>query len=86
MSRYNSILDGTDFAKSSLAEGGYNYYLFTRPGGSGVIMRNNVVGTESKFHLFGGKNTVVERNANITNQWNARTSKGYINPGALNSL
>lgn len=75
MSRYTSILDGCEFVDSSLAESGYDYYLFVRPGGSGVIQRLNTAGTQSRFYLFGS--------GNVTTIWADRTNKYYIRPSGL---
>ena len=76
MSRYTSILDGCEFVDSSLAESGYDYYLFTRLGGSGVIQRLNIAGTESRFFVFGS--------GNVTTIWIDRTNKHYKRPSDIN--
>lgn len=49
--RYNSILDGCS-VNDTAAGGGYTYYLFLRPGGSGVIMRATTDETEFRFYAF----------------------------------
>jgi len=87
MPRYTSILDGTEFTNSSLAEGGYDYYMFTRPGGSGVIMRLNTAGTEAKFYRFGSTaSTAGERISVISAIWADRVNKNYVVAGGFNSF
>lgn len=51
--RYFTVLDGCSINDVANAESGYNYYLFLRPGGSGVIMREKENETEYRFSLFG---------------------------------
>ena len=86
MSRFAKIIDGCNVTDIAENEGGYNYYLFTRPGGSGVIMRANTAGTEFRFYLFGGANTHEERLSNIQAIWNARADKMYVSPGECKPL
>lgn len=88
MSRYAKIIDGCNVTDIAENEGGYNYYLYTRPGGSGVIMRGNTAGTEFRFKLFGngGANTQAQRLANILLVWNARADKIYVRSGECKSL
>ncbi len=86
MSRYTKITDGTNVVDIAPNESGFNYYLFTRPGGSGVIMREKTDETEYRFYLFGGKSTEGERASNIIAQFADRVNKNYINPGVLKPL
>ncbi len=86
MSRYARIIDGasvTDIVKSEL---GFNYYLFARPGGSGVIMREKTDETEYRFYLFAGKNTQNESTTNAQAQWDDRANKDYLRTSSLKSL
>ncbi|MCH7525140.1 MAG: hypothetical protein IIC74_09050 [Bacteroidetes bacterium] len=78
MSRYTSILDGTETTEASLAEGGFDYYLFERPGGSGVIMRIVTGTTTVRFFLFGSGDTQAI--------WDDRVNKSYVRPSTLKSL
>ena len=76
MSRFTSVLDGAEVTDQSLAEGGFDYILFTRKDGSGIIMRLNSTQTEIRFHFFGGQ-------FDVQNQWDNRTDHTYIRPSDL---
>lgn len=86
MSRFASILDGAEVADISLAESGFDYFLYVRPGGSGIIMKNNLAQTEYRFYLFGGKNSQDESENNAQAQWDDRLNKDYLRPSALKHL
>ncbi|NGX63816.1 MAG: hypothetical protein KR126chlam6_01230 [Candidatus Anoxychlamydiales bacterium] len=86
MSRYTSILDGCEVNEESLNEGGFDYYLFERPGGSGVIMRLVTGTVNSRFYLFAGKNTQDLSATNAQAQWDDRVNKDYIRTSGLKSL
>ena len=86
MSRFASILDGTEVTDQSLAEGGFDYILFVRPGGSGAIMRLNASQTIIRFYLFAGKNTQDESENNAQAQWDDRVNKDYLRTSALKHL
>ena len=86
MSRFASILDGAEVTDQSLAEGGFDYILFVRPGGSGAIMRLNLTQTEIRFYLFAGKNTQALSSTNTQSQWDDRVNKDYLRPSTLKHL
>ena len=86
MSRYAKITDGANVVDIAKGELGFNYYLFTRPGGSGIIMREKTDETEYRFYLFAGKNTQAESATNTQAQWDDRANKGYLRPSDLKSL
>jgi hypothetical protein len=86
MSRYAKITDGCNVTDIALAESGYNYYLYTRPGGSGVIMREATSEDEYRFYLFGGADTQSERLSNIQTIWADRANKVYVSPGECKAL
>jgi len=86
MSRYAKITDGATVTDIAQGESGFNYYLFTRAGGSGIIMREKTDETEYRFYLFGGKLTQALSEANAQAEWDDRANKGYLRPCALKSL
>ncbi|MEK6879159.1 MAG: hypothetical protein AABY22_06095 [Nanoarchaeota archaeon] len=49
-----NYLSGYDVADIVEADGGYNYYGFTRPGGSWRVLRENVAGTEYRLAIGRG--------------------------------
>jgi hypothetical protein len=67
--RYFAIIDGCSVNDIIENDGGYNYYLFLRPGGSGVVMRESTAGTEFRFSVFG---TFDE-----TTHWTNRSSLNF---------
>ena len=78
MSRYTNIIDGANVVDIAKAELGFNYYLFTRTGGSGLIMRETADETEYRFFLFGS--------GDIQTIWDDRANKTYIRTGNIKSL
>jgi hypothetical protein len=74
--RYLAIIDGCSVNDIAEGESGevsgetYNYFLFLRPGGSGVIMRERADGFEYRFHAFG----IL---ADVDAYWATRTSIVY---------
>ena len=56
MPRFTKLIAGCHVTDIASDEGGYNYYLYTRTDGSGVIMRGNTAGIEFRFFLFGKGN------------------------------
>lgn len=83
MSRFSKITDGCSITDIAENESGYNYYLYVRPGGSGIIMRNNVAGTTIRFYFFHGAKTRSERANNVQEQWDDRVNKNYMRPSNL---
>ncbi len=78
-----NITDGTTIVDIAKAELGFNYYLYVRPGGSGIIMREKVDETEYRFYFFRGSTDKLTRIANVQTQWDDRVNKGYILPSSL---
>lgn len=73
--RYFAIIDGCSVNDIAEGESGevsgttYNYYLFLRAGGSGVIMRERSDGFEYRFYLFG--------DVDVDALWATRTALTY---------
>jgi hypothetical protein len=82
--RYFAIIDGAsvnDIAENEPGEVSgetYNYYLFLRAGGEGVIMRETTDGFEYRFHMFGY--------GDINTIWAARQAKDYKRSSAFKKL
>jgi hypothetical protein len=81
--RYFSILDGTSLSDVANAEGGYNYYLYTRAGGSAVIMRENTAETEYRFALLGNPGFTE---STVTTFWTNRATQTFIRVSELKAL
>lgn len=75
MSRYTRIIDGCNVTDIALAESGYDYYLYVRPDGSGIIMRANIAETEFRFSFFGY--------GDVDTIWADRENRNYIRPSQL---
>ncbi len=86
MSRYAKITDGATVVDIAKAESGFNYYLFVRPGGSGLIMREKTDETEYRVSVFSGKNDPNDAEANATAIFADRANRDYIRPSALKNL
>jgi len=72
MGRYTSLLEGMELIKIAEAEGGYNYYLFSRWGREEwLLMREKTDGTEYLYAIGKGS---------ADNAWTARASKTYKKP------
>lgn len=73
----SSLLEKMDITDASLAEGGYNYYLYvSRLDNSWAILRSNVAGTEFRYVIG-----VRDIDAN----WTARTSFVYKRPSEFSN-
>jgi hypothetical protein len=87
--RYFKIIDGcsvTDIAKNESGEESgvlYNYYLYVRPGGSGVIMRENDTKTEYRFYPF---SNVAQSEVDIDTLFANRQTLTYKRPSAMKKL
>ncbi len=80
MSNITNGMTIIDIAKGEL---GFNYYLYVKPGGSGIIMREKTDETEYRFYFFRGAKTALERANNVQSQWDNRADKGYMRPSNL---
>ena len=80
--RYFAILDGTSVTNEDVG-GDPEYYGFTRPGGSWVIMRNNLTNGTFDFHLG---NDFDRSLTNYDQAWLLRSSIFYKRAGELKHL
>lgn len=95
--RYFSIIDGasvTDIASgephNDASSGAtFNYYLYVRRGGDGVIMRESSDETEYRFFVFHSgnlrstqqdANAKTERQNKVNSVWTNRQSHVYVRP------
>jgi len=82
--RYFAIIDGASANDIAETEPGeisgetYNYYLFLRPGGEGVIMRETTDGLEYRFYAFGS--------GDVDTIWADRQNKVYKRSSAYKKL
>ncbi len=80
------IIDGATVTDIRKNESGFNYYLMLRPGGSGIIMRENTAETEYRFFVFGGKNTPALSATNVDTLFADRVNLDYVRPSSLKNL
>jgi len=87
--RYFKIIDGcsvTDIAKNETgSESGvlYNYYLYVRPGGSGIIMREKSDKLEYRFYAF---SNLEQDEAAVDALFANRTTLSYKRTSAFKKL